>query len=150
MDPDRGCFVCGYCRSEWLPPANFEGVRLLGTSELVCPVCNGPLSQARLLAYGLLYCESCSGMLVRMDDFIPLSEDLRAQRDTPAYVGLPPQSHALERRIRCPECKETMDTHFYGGPGNVIIDTCERCSVHWLDRGELHRIALAPDHRYVS
>ena len=23
------------------------------------------------------------------------------------------------------------------GPGNVIMDTCEACEVHWLDRGEL-------------
>ena len=42
-----------------------------------------------------------------------------------------------------------MDAHQYGGPGNVDIDTCEPCSVHWLDRGELRRIALAPDHHYV-
>ena len=34
---------------------------------------------------------------------------------------------------------------FYGGPGNVVIDTCERCLVNWLDPGELRRIAIAPD-----
>jgi Zn-finger nucleic acid-binding protein len=33
----------------------------------------------------------------------------------------------------------------YGGPGNVNLDSCERCSVIWLDRNELRRIALAPD-----
>jgi Zn-finger nucleic acid-binding protein len=32
-----------------------------------------------------------------------------------------------------------------GGPGNVVIDTCERCRVNWLDSGELRRIAVAPD-----
>jgi Zn-finger nucleic acid-binding protein len=36
-----------------------------------------------------------------------------------------------------------MDTHFYGGPGNIIIDDCDRCSLNWLDAGELMRIALA-------
>jgi Zn-finger nucleic acid-binding protein len=38
-----------------------------------------------------------------------------------------------------------MMGHPYGGPGNVNIDTCERCSVIWLDRNELRRIVLAPD-----
>ena len=37
----------------------------------------------------------------------------------------------------------------YGGPGNVIIDTCEHCSLNWLDYGELQRIVRAPDERYV-
>jgi Zn-finger nucleic acid-binding protein len=38
-----------------------------------------------------------------------------------------------------------MIDHPYGGPGNVVIDTCERCGVNWLDPGELRRIAMAPD-----
>jgi Zn-finger nucleic acid-binding protein len=42
-----------------------------------------------------------------------------------------------------------MDTHPYGGPGNVIIDTCENCSLNWLDYGELQHIVRAPDERYV-
>ena len=41
-----------------------------------------------------------------------------------------------------------MDTHFYGGPGNVIIDDCSRCCVNWLDHGELMRIVHAPDRVY--
>jgi Zn-finger nucleic acid-binding protein len=38
-----------------------------------------------------------------------------------------------------------MDTHYYAGPGNVIVDSCDTCSLLWLDRGELTRIAHAPD-----
>jgi len=34
--------------------------------------------------------------------------------------------------------------HFYGGPGNIVLDTCEACQVNWLDPGELQRIARAP------
>jgi Zn-finger nucleic acid-binding protein len=36
-----------------------------------------------------------------------------------------------------------MQNHFYGGPGNLVIDTCERCHLNWLDPGELRRIARA-------
>jgi Zn-finger nucleic acid-binding protein len=37
-----------------------------------------------------------------------------------------------------------MLSHFYGGPGNIVLDTCEGCQVNWLDPGELQRIARAP------
>ena len=39
-----------------------------------------------------------------------------------------------------------MDTHFYNGPGNVIIDDCDQCELNWLDHGELMRIVRAPDY----
>jgi Zn-finger nucleic acid-binding protein len=34
--------------------------------------------------------------------------------------------------------------HPYYGPGNVVIDTCSRCDLIWLDFGELKQIADAP------
>ena len=33
-----------------------------------------------------------------------------------------------------------MISHIYGGPGNVVIETCERCLVNWLDAGEADRV----------
>ena len=39
-----------------------------------------------------------------------------------------------------------MDTHFYNGPGNMIIDDCDTCELNWLDHGELMRIVRAPDY----
>ena len=36
-----------------------------------------------------------------------------------------------------------MDAHFYAGPGNVVIDSCEDCSLIWLDHGKLMRLVLA-------
>ena len=38
-----------------------------------------------------------------------------------------------------------MDAHYYAGPGNVVLDSCEDCGLIWLDRGELAHIAHAPD-----
>jgi len=148
LNPDRNCWVCPYCDSEWSPEPNFEGVCVLDLSNLDCPLCAVKLAQARVLAYGLLYCQTCQGMLVAMGDLVPLTEDMRASRGTPDYIGRPPNPKDLDRRIHCPQCRETMDAHPYGGPGNVILDSCEPCEVHWLDRGELRRIALAPDHHY--
>ena len=67
-------------------------------------------------------------------------------------LGLPtarwsegPDWRGLDRSTKCPQCKQQMDTHLYGGPGNVIIDVCEACGLVWLDHGELERIVSAPD-----
>jgi Zn-finger nucleic acid-binding protein len=149
LNQERGCFVCPYCANEWVPEANFEGVRVMAETDSDCPLCKTKLGQAKLLGYGLLYCDQCQGMLIQMDDLLPLTSDMRASRDAPAYIGRPPDPKELERRIACPICHQTMDAHQYGGPGNVDIDTCEPCAVHWLDRGELRRIAMAPDRHYV-
>ena len=37
-----------------------------------------------------------------------------------------------------------MDVHPYYGPGNIVIDTCSRCDVIWLDFGELKQVTDAP------
>jgi Zn-finger nucleic acid-binding protein len=39
-----------------------------------------------------------------------------------------------------------MDTHYYAGGGNVVIDDCSRCELNWLDAGELMSIVRAPGH----
>jgi Zn-finger nucleic acid-binding protein len=42
------------------------------------------------------------------------------------------------RRVRnCPRCRRRTETHVYGGGGNAVIDSCERCRLVWLDAGEL-------------
>ena len=33
-----------------------------------------------------------------------------------------------------------MSTHVYGGPGNIVIDTCVNCQLIWLDYLELRRV----------
>jgi Zn-finger nucleic acid-binding protein len=37
-----------------------------------------------------------------------------------------------------------MEAHFYADGGNVVMDTCEACCLHWLDHDELARIAQTP------
>jgi Zn-finger nucleic acid-binding protein len=60
--------------------------------------------------------------------------------------ALPADVHELDRRINCPHCHKPMEAHFYVGAGNVVMDTCEPCCLHWLDHDELARIAQAnPD-----
>jgi len=143
---------CKYCRGVYTPPQNDEGVRLLGeTSKLACPVCAVPLEQAALGEHRILSCTRCHGMLVPMDDFISLAEELRTGGRSGAGAIQPaPDRKGLERHINCPQCHQPMDTHFYEGPGNIIIDDCSRCRVNWLDQGELMRVVRAPNHWYAD
>ncbi len=150
-EPGQDVLRCDYCKSTYAPEQTEEGVRVLeGISPLACPVCAKPLVQALLAGTQVLFCPACRGLLVNMAVLVPLIAELRARRQGDGAVQNPVDRSALERHIRCPQCGHPMDTHFYEGPGNIIIDDCSRCSLDWLDSGELSRIVRAPDHSYTS
>jgi Zn-finger nucleic acid-binding protein len=145
LDRERGLIVCDYCGSEAMPPTTEDGVQVLVASDLRCPACNATLSEGRIESHELLYCESCKGLLVDMDTFLPLVDALRLYRSGPCSVLSRRDEDALKQPRVCPHCQGAMGNHPYGGGGNVFIDTCEKCCVNWLDKGELQRIVAAPD-----
>ena len=141
--------TCEYRTSTVYPEKTEEGVRVLsGASDFSCPVCNLALVHAALDERRIYYCGHCRGILIPMDAFVPLLEDLRARRDNSASVCRRPEESELRRQTTCPQCHGRMDTHYYAGPGNVVIDDCERCHWIWLDPGELTRIVHAPEKVY--
>ena len=136
---------CDYCGAVFLPEANADGVRLLGeASTTPCPVCKIPLEHASIQHQRILYCTRCKGNLIPMPVFAGLVQELRARGGVAPQH--PPGPHEMDRRLHCPKCGGAMETHFYCGGGNVVIDDCERCELNWLDAGELMSIAHAPDH----
>jgi Zn-finger nucleic acid-binding protein len=142
---------CEYCGTVYTPPRNDDGVRLLGeSSKLACPVCAIPLESAALAGHRILSCTKCLGMLVSMNVFVALIEELRAAQQGRGSVQPAADRKSLERCIDCPQCHQRMDTHFYEGPGNIVIDDCSRCFLNWLDQGEMTRVARAPDHLYTE
>jgi hypothetical protein len=84
-------------------------------------------------------------MLIEMNRFVSVIDALRAREERAFQTALPRRQNPSDRLINCPACGHPMLSHLYGGPGNVVIDSCERCLVNWLDPGELRRIAVAPD-----
>jgi Zn-finger nucleic acid-binding protein len=115
----------------------------------VCPACQALLSDGTIQNKPVLYCTKCRGLLVSIDKFLPLVEFLRALRRPTGSDIQPRDNSDAYRGFACPMCGKTMTGHPYGGPGNVNIDTCEPCSMIWLDRNELQRIVMAPDHHPV-
>jgi Zn-finger nucleic acid-binding protein len=145
--PNQEGLTCDYCKSTCFPEKNEDGVRLLDEdSKLCCPVCAVPLTNAVLETSAILYCKRCRGSLIATSVFVLLTEMLRAHRTGGAAIPQAPDPEELKRHIRCPQCHKPMDTHYYAGPGNVVIDDCPRCELNWLDAGELMSIARAPDH----
>lgn len=146
LEADKEFLRCNFCKNIFFPEKNDDGVRVLPKlSELACPVCEVPLVHAALEGWRMLYCSKCRGMLVSMDVFVELILDLHSHSDGSGAIPPPPDPKELLRHTNCPKCHQQMNTHYYAGPGNVIIDDCETCHLNWLDYGELRRIVKARD-----
>jgi Zn-finger nucleic acid-binding protein len=151
LEAEKDFFQCDYCGSVYFPEANQDGVRVLGDpASLDCPACATPLVHAAVGDRRILYCTRCRGMLIAMDRFMAIVEDLRSHRQSPGGPPQPLNLQDLERHIRCPKCGREMDAHPYGGGGAVVIDACENCSLDWLDYGELDKIGRANDREYFE
>jgi Zn-finger nucleic acid-binding protein len=147
LQDTREGLTCEYCKSVYFPEKNEDGIRVLDElSELACPVCAVPLAHAILDARPILYCTRCRGSLIPAPIFVLILRDLRAHRADTSVSPHPPDPKELQRRIQCPQCHRAMDTHYYAGPGNIVIDDCPWCELNWLDAGELMAIVRAPDH----
>jgi Zn-finger nucleic acid-binding protein len=143
MRSEADVLVCGHCGSMDEGVAPFYELQALGESAVACPRCETPLADARIEGCPVQYCRACHGVLVEMQHFVTLSDAVRA-RERHKGVALPRRQRPGERVLPCPMCTQPMLSHVYGGPGNLVLDTCERCHVNWLDPGELRRIARAP------
>ncbi len=150
LKPDMESFKCDYCQSVYLPEKGDDGVRVLGEPlDQECPICRIPLVNAAINKTRVIYCTKCRGMLIQMGVFADLVDELQ-ETEGGTLVRPAADSSDLRRKIDCPYCHHHMDAHFYAGPGNVVIDSCEDCSFIWLDGGELKRIAQASDEQFPT
>jgi Zn-finger nucleic acid-binding protein len=146
LEPAKECLICKYCGNIVFPEPNQDGVRVLGEPGATpCPVCRVPLVEAALAGHRILYCQRCRGMLVSIDDFLAIVQQRRAESGGATEPPHAPDWNDMKRRVDCPLCGESMDTHPYGGPGNIIIDNCSRCRLNWLDHNELAHIVRGAD-----
>jgi Zn-finger nucleic acid-binding protein len=148
---DRDYFCCDYCSTFHFPEpleASADGVTPLDQkSDVDCPVCQVPLSAGSIEGHRVLFCETCRGVLVRGENLMQIVRKRRAQRSGPGERPQPLNQEELKRHIHCPVCGRKMDVHPYYGPGNVVIDSCLRCHLTWLDHGEIAAIERAPGAR---
>ena len=141
-------YFCHYCGSfHFIEGPATDGVQVLERPEpaVGCPVCEAPLSRALLdNRHTVQHCERCGGLAMIRTSFADVVNHRRAWASGPPVTPLPLDPRELERQVDCPGCDGRMAVHPYYGPGNVVIDTCDRCDMIWVDRGELQQIADAP------
>ena len=90
-------------------------------------------------------------MLVRRDHFGAIVNERRSKRAHREQEIARPIDHSTRsRRLRCPACERSLETHPYYGPGNVVIDSCAECGYVWLDHGELASVERAAGGRGPS
>lgn len=122
-----------------------DRIRPLGaTLSSRCPCCREALRTGMVDAYPVLFCAGCHGLLMKNSDFGAALRERRARR--PALEAADPQPidpDQLRRLLTCPGCNARMEVHPYYGPGNVVIDSCARCSYVWLDHSELSQLEQA-------
>ena len=159
MLPDAAGRVwkCGYCQtSTRLLPDGPDGITITGpTSNCQCPAGCGTTVPS-LLTGGViderpaLVCGACRGLLLASANFAAVVRDRRAAWRGRDDRPQPLDRQQLERSLDCPRCHVRMQTHAYYGPGNTVIDCCERCELVWLDAGEVTAIERAPGQRQAS
>jgi Zn-finger nucleic acid-binding protein len=144
----RRYYFCRHCGTfHFLETTATDGVEVLArsTDAKPCPLCSAPLARALLDDSCVVeHCETCRGVLVARAGFGEAVARRRAAAAGPPAPAVPIDHRELQRRITCPSCRRPMDVHPYYGPGNVIIDTCSRCDLVWMDHGELKQITDAP------
>lgn len=142
----RRCFICHHCGTLRFPEPVAEDIRVLGApaGAPLCPTCNKPLAFATIAERSGHFCEQCRGLLLSREVFVALVQTKRAWASSVPRQPLPLDKRELERETACPGCGRRMETHPYYGPGAVVIDTCPRCDLIWLDTGEMDRIVDAP------
>lgn len=145
---ERRYFSCAFCASVYFPepgPGGEDGVQTLGQlSETACSLCGVELEEATIEAFPVLYCRQCRGVLATNDDFLRIVRKLRARGKRSDEPPTPIDPEELKRQVNCPRCQRQMDVHPYYGPGAVVVDTCPRCRLIWLDHGEIAVIQAAP------
>lgn len=140
--------ACNFCRSLAFATEHPLAVDRITPTETklqtTCPCCEVPLTSGKIDDQPAAYCEGCCGILMQKAQFAAAIRQRRARRtaidnEEPAAIDV----RQYDRSLQCPSCGNPMEVHPYYGPGNVVIDSCSRCSLVWLDHGELGRLERA-------
>ena len=148
----RDYLQCNYCDSFVFSHDNPLTVDRItpvdGELDAQCPVCDEDLHTGNIEDRPVLYCNGCYGFLLKNANFGTIVRQRRARRaGCEAAAPKPLDQQQYQRQIRCPSCRKDMEVHPYYGPGNVVIDSCHRCSYVWLDHGELFSVERAEGSR---
>jgi Zn-finger nucleic acid-binding protein len=144
---------CGECLS-----MNKEGARFCSecgepiaaqveapeATDAECPRCRVRMRRRTLGEHRPLECPMCCGLFVASADLESLIADQKDDGDAASASQQQPERASLVNEsvayLKCPVCGQIMNRVNYGRISGVIIDSCKEHG-HWLDEGELEKIA---------
>jgi Zn-finger nucleic acid-binding protein len=138
----EGAAFCSDCGERLIAIASVETPE---ATDRECPRCRALLRRRALGGYRPLECPVCCGLFVAATDLEALIAEQEKKADAsaaaqarePERASLAPEDVAY---LKCPVCRTMMNRMNYGRFSGVIIDTCKPHG-HWLDPGELEKIA---------
>lgn len=144
----RGYLKCDFCHTYSFPEAledSHDRIQPLKEKcDATCPCCDIQLELGLIDQAEILFCDQCRGILIPNDLFAHVTRNRRMEWSGADAIPRPLDREELKRQIQCPGCERRMEVHPYYGPGNVIIDSCSRCRLVWVDHGEIAAIEQAP------
>ena len=152
---DMDHFYCCTCQIYEFPTSieqSPDGIQPAGkTTEFLCPVCPDQSLEIGLIGKcQVCFCNNCRGYVLDTQTLGQLIQALRSTYKGPDDKPVMIEQAELRKSTHCPACFETMQTHPYYGPGNVVLDSCMECKLSWMGHGELAKIVRAPGLRNVS
>jgi Zn-finger nucleic acid-binding protein len=106
-----------------------------------CPFCPGQLERARYEGLPVFQCSICQGYLIesrRVTDIKRRGFKSKAELTNDSAAAVADNLESL----RCPRCRRKMAKERAEPPSSFQIDTCQDCSLVWLDLGELAQLQL--------
>ena len=139
---NRNHMQCEHCGRFHFPDEPIFRWTSTGEPSLYsCPVCPGQVLDGALLeGHAVSVCPKCRGLLSDLPVFghAVASQRSRLKNSSNEQPGFDPAE--LRRGIKCPKCRQRMETYPYAGGGNAVVDACDDCQLIWLDAGELEVI----------
>lgn len=95
----------------------------------LCPICNKDLIKNKYW----YECPGHDGIMINGRNIVRVNDS----EITPLNIIKPPKPHGI---LKCPNCHNELQPTNYQN-GNTIIDSCVKCTIRWLDSGEINKIA---------
>ncbi len=143
--------TCKSCKSYWFPTSIEESEDRISPQQRVtpfsCPRCEVDLEVGKLDGTEVCYCPTCRGFITDSESLGAVIQCRRSSYAGPEDKPVLANFSELDVRGMCPACFGKMEAHHYCGPGNIVLDTCMKCKLAWLDHGEISKIIRAPGRR---
>ena len=125
LDTGKDFLACEYCGTTHFPDPNPDGVRVLDEpSDEQCPRCSVALVQAAIAGERVLYCQRCHGLLIGMDVFLAVVEDMRSRHSSSEYAGVQPELGRARPAHQVPQVRE--------GDGHASVWRTGECDHRYL------------------